>query len=44
MVVGVLEALRLAIPAELILARGLIRSLNQLPVLYVRAIEINNRR
>ncbi len=37
--IGVLGALRLAIPAALILARGLMRSLNQLPVLYLREVE-----
>jgi hypothetical protein len=38
-VIGVLGALRLAIPAALILARGLMRSLDQLPVLYMREVE-----
>jgi Reverse transcriptase (RNA-dependent DNA polymerase) len=37
--VGVLGALRLAIPAALILARGLMRSLDQLPVLYTREVD-----
>jgi hypothetical protein len=37
--VGVLGALRLAIPAALILARGFMRSLDQLPVLYTREVD-----
>jgi hypothetical protein len=36
--VGVLGSMRLAIPAALILARGLMRSLGQLPVLYEKVI------
>jgi hypothetical protein len=39
MFIGKQGALRLAVPAELILARGLMRSLNQPPVLYARAAE-----
>jgi hypothetical protein len=39
MFVLVLRAQRLAIPAVLSLARRLMRSINQLPVQYVRAIE-----
>jgi hypothetical protein len=38
MFIGKQGALRLAVPAELILARGLMRSLNQQPVLYARAV------
>jgi Reverse transcriptase (RNA-dependent DNA polymerase) len=37
--VGVLGALRLAIPAALILARGLMRSLDQLPILYTQEVD-----
>jgi hypothetical protein len=37
--VGVLGLLRLAIPAALILARGLMRSLDQMPVLYAKEVD-----
>ena len=39
--VGVLGALRMAVPAALILSRGLMRSLAQLPVMYEQVV--NNR-
>jgi hypothetical protein len=41
--VGVLGSLRLAIPATLIVARGLMRTLSQLPVLYEHVIGHRNR-
>jgi hypothetical protein len=36
---GILGSLRMAVPAKLILARGLMRSLQQLPVLHDREVQ-----
>jgi hypothetical protein len=41
-VIGVLGSLRRAIPATLILTRGLMRTLSQLPVLYANVVENYN--
>jgi Reverse transcriptase (RNA-dependent DNA polymerase) len=41
--IGVLGSLRLAMPATLILTRGLMRTLSQLPILYEQVVENRHR-